>query len=110
VLFRILQESLTNIHRHSHSQSARIQVELGADEIALEVRDYGKGIPSERLERFRATGEGAGVGLSSMRERISELGGRFDIQSDSNGTAIRAVIPLRAAVKETALTVGNGGT
>jgi two-component system NarL family sensor kinase len=102
VLFRILQESLTNIHRHAHSQSVAIQVELGANQIALEVRDYGKGIPSERLERFRATGEGVGVGLSSMRERISELDGRFDIQSDSNGTMVRAVIPLPATVKETA--------
>jgi len=110
VLFRLLQESLTNIHRHAHSESARIQVELDAGKVALEVRDHGKGIPSERLERFRATGEGVGVGLSSMRERISELGGRFEIESDSNGTVIRAVIPIQATANDAALTVGHGST
>jgi len=95
-LFRILQESLTNIHRYSHSQSAEIQVELGTDEIRLQVKDYGQGIPPEILERFKSSGSGSGVGLRSMRERIIELGGRFDLQSDKNGTLIRATAPLSA--------------
>ena len=95
-LFRILQESLTNIHRYSHSQSAEIQVELGSGEIRLQVKDYGQGIPPEILERFKSSGSGGGVGLRSMRERIIELGGRFDLQSDKNGTLIRATAPLSA--------------
>ena len=95
-LFRILQESLTNIHRYSHSQSAEIEVELSAHEIRLQVKDYGQGIPPEILERFKSSGSGSGVGLRSMRERIIELGGRFDLQSDKNGTLIRATAPLSA--------------
>ena len=95
-LFRILQESLTNIHRYSHSQSAEIEVELSTHEIRLQVKDYGQGIPPEILERFKSSGSGSGVGLRSMRERIIELGGRFDLQSDKNGTLIRATAPLSA--------------
>jgi two-component system CheB/CheR fusion protein len=94
VLFRILQESLTNIHRHSQSRSADIRLKLDAGKITLEVTDYGQGMPPELIERFRSN-DGGGVGLRSMRERISELGGRFEIQSDKNGTRIRVTAPLR---------------
>jgi PAS domain S-box-containing protein len=104
-LFRILQESLVNVHRHSHCKSVDVKLELGTDEIALEVRDYGEGMPSELLERFRAAGGGRGVGLRSMRERISELGGRFEIQSDKTGTLIRVTAP----VKKTGLSARNAG-
>ena len=99
-LFRVLQESLTNVHRHSHSTSVDVHVELCAGEISLEVQDYGQGMPAELFKRFRSGGAGAGVGLSSMRERISELGGRFEIQSDENGTLIRATLPLSDATKK----------
>jgi signal transduction histidine kinase len=75
-----------NVHRHSHSKSVDVKLELGTNEIALEVRDYGEGMPAELLERFRAARGGRGVGLRSMRERIGELGGHFEIQSDKNGT------------------------
>ncbi|HEX5482658.1 MAG TPA: ATP-binding protein [Terriglobia bacterium] len=96
-LFRVLQESLTNVYRHAQSQSVDIGIEAKAGEIALEVRDYGQGMPPESLERFRHNGGGAGVGLSSMRERIAELGGRFDIESGKNGTTIRVTIPVTPA-------------
>lgn len=96
VLFRILQESLTNIHRHSHSQSADIQLELDGAQVKLEVRDHGKGMSPQLLKQFRSDGTGSGVGLRSMRERISELGGRLDIQSDTNGTLIEVTAPLPA--------------
>lgn len=99
-LFRILQESLTNIHRHSHSQSVDIQLELGAEHITLQVKDYGAGISAELLERFRANGTGVGLGLRSMRERISELGGRFEIQSDKNGTLLKVTAPLSDPAKK----------
>ena len=93
VLFRILQESLTNVHRHAHTQSVEVQLQVGNSEVALEVRDHGQGMPPEFLERFRTNG-GGGVGLNSMRERITELGGRFEIQSGTTGTLVRVAIPL----------------
>jgi two-component system, NarL family, sensor kinase len=99
-LFRILQESLTNIHRHAHSQSVDIQLELDAEFVTLKVKDYGKGMSSDLLERFTSDGGGGGVGLRSMRERISELGGKFEIQSDKNGTQIKATVPLSDPAKK----------
>jgi signal transduction histidine kinase len=105
-LFRILQESLTNIHRHTHSQSVDIQLKLDADEIALEVRDYGQGMPSELLEGFR-NGGGKGIGLRSMNERASELGGRLEIQSDKNGTLVRVTAPLSDAATKSGMATGN---
>lgn len=95
LLFRILQESLTNIHRHANSASADIQLEVYPNEVRLQVRDYGQGLPAGVLEQFRS-GIGGGVGLKSMRERATEAGGRFEIESDSAGTLIRAVVPLHA--------------
>ena len=94
VLFRVLQEALTNIHRHAHSQSVEVQLRLGAAEVVLEVKDHGTGIPSDLLERLRSGGTGIGVGLRSMRERVSEVDGLFEIESGTNGTLIRATIPL----------------
>ncbi len=106
--FRILQESLTNIHRHSHSRSVDIRLEPGADQITLEVRDYGQGMPSELLGGLKPKASpGAGVGLTSMRERINELGGRFEIQSDKNGTLIRVTAPWSGTAKESGLAAGN---
>jgi two-component system, chemotaxis family, CheB/CheR fusion protein len=93
VLFRVLQESLTNIHRHSGSKSADIRLQFGGGEIRLEVRDYGNGIPPELLSRARTTGQGFGVGMNSMRERVSDLGGWFEIESDKGGTVILVSIP-----------------
>jgi two-component system, chemotaxis family, CheB/CheR fusion protein len=96
VLFRILQESLTNIHRHSKSSSVDVHLRLDPGKVTFEVRDYGKGIPEALLERFKESGQGAGIGLSSMRERVDELGGEFEIQSDG-GTLIRVVLPWPTA-------------
>jgi len=93
ILFRILQEGLTNIHRHSRSQSVDIQLELTADHVVLQLRDYGQGFSPGSLEQFRS-GAWGGIGLRSMRERITEVGGRFEIESDTNGTLIRVIAPL----------------
>ena len=93
LLFRILQESLTNIHRHAHSPSVDIVLDVSADEVLLEVKDCGQGFPADRLEQFRS-GTGGGVGLRSMHERVSEVGGRFEIESDSRGVLIRVILPL----------------
>ncbi len=104
-LFRILQESLVNVHRHSHSKSVDIRLQRNAGEVTLEVRDYGQGMSAESLERFRA-GKGGGVGLRGMQARIGELGGRLDIQSDKNGTVIRVTAPLPEEVKKMVAALG----
>ena len=76
-LFRILQESLTNIHRHSGSSRADITLTLLPDRAVLKVRDYGRGIPADLLKLFMTQGTNSGVGLAGMRERMRELGGNF---------------------------------
>jgi len=93
-LFRILQESLTNIHRHAQSATAEFRLEVDGDEAVMSVRDYGRGIPTGLLERFNATGLGMGVGLSGIRDRVSELGGKMEIRSDTSGTLVRVIVPV----------------
>lgn len=93
-LFRVLQEALTNIHRHSGSQTAEIGLEIDDFEVSLQVRDHGRGIPPELLERFQKTGGETGVGLAGMRERMHELGGRLEIHSDGKGTQVRVTVAL----------------
>jgi signal transduction histidine kinase len=93
VLFRVLQEALTNIHRHSKSSSAEIHLRINDAEVSLQVRDHGHGIPIELLERIQKTGGETGVGLSGMRERVSEMGGRLEISSDSQGTLVHVTVP-----------------
>ena len=93
VLFRILQESLTNVLRHAQSQSVVIHVELDANRVTLAIRDHGKGMPPELVQKLKA-GTGGGVGLSGIRERIIQCAGRLEIESDDKGTLIRAVLPL----------------
>ena len=93
-LFRVLQESLTNVHRHSQAPSAEIKVEVDAEEITMEVSDHGRGMPEHVLQQLRGDGTKLGVGLAGMRERIHELGGTFDVSSGKNGTKIRAAVPL----------------
>jgi signal transduction histidine kinase len=98
-LFRILQESLTNIHRHSKSARANVAVIVRARTISLIVRDFGKGIPAKTLENFRAKGTHVGVGLAGIKERVRELDGEFQIQSDSTGTVISVKVPLTAEIE-----------
>src|SRR4029077_1320869 len=90
-LFRVVQESLTNIQRHSGSPQAKIRIERDQGKITLEVSDKGSGI-SGNLRR----GElffGFGVGIPSMHERVKLIGGRLDIDSSSGGTTVRVTIP-----------------
>jgi len=101
MLFRVLQESLNNIHRHSQSARAQVRIGFDAGRITLEVRDFGQGIQPERLERFRNSGTGVGVGLAGIRERVSELGGELEISSDDGGTNVKVSVPLPAAEERT---------
>jgi PAS domain S-box-containing protein len=93
-LFRILQASLSNVHRHAHSRSVDIRFAVTREKAQLEVKDYGNGIDPELLARFNRNGVGTGIGLAGMRERLREMGGRLEIESDAKGTLIRAVIPV----------------
>ncbi|MGA6983553.1 MAG: sensor histidine kinase [Candidatus Sulfotelmatobacter sp.] len=95
-LFRVLQESLTNVHRHSGASSASIHLHYDDETVILEVRDFGKGIPTERLPLLRRASAETGVGLAGMRERLHELNGALEIESDGTGTSMRAIVPLRA--------------
>jgi signal transduction histidine kinase len=93
-LFRVLQECLTNIHRHSESKTAAVKVEADEHKVSLEVSDQGKGIA---LRDSKLTGgKRLGVGISGMRERLNDLGGTLEIHSTDQGTVVRAAIPLRA--------------
>ncbi|MGO8794914.1 MAG: sensor histidine kinase [Candidatus Sulfotelmatobacter sp.] len=93
-LFRVLQESLTNVHRHSGASDASIRFQHAGDAVILEVRDSGKGIPEERLRLLHGVTKETGVGLVGMRERLHELDGRLEIESDGRGTSMRATVPL----------------
>jgi two-component system, NarL family, sensor kinase len=93
-LFRVLQESLTNVHRHSGALEVSIRFQYQAETVLLEIRDCGRGIPMERLTRLREASSETGVGLAGMRERLTELNGRLEIDSDRHGTSLRAIVPL----------------
>jgi PAS domain S-box-containing protein len=101
VLFRVLQESLTNVQRHSGSKSAEIAIVAEGDSVMLEVSDQGKGLPPELLEQAGKDWLGSlGVGLRGMSERLRQLGGRLEISSRASGTKLRAIVPA-AALRET---------
>jgi len=93
LLFRVLQESLTNIHRHSGSRSAKIRAGIAGEAAYLEVTDYGHGIPHEILQSFRNSGNGVGVGLAGIRERLREVDGKLDLSSTADGTILRVSLP-----------------
>lgn len=93
LLFRVLQESLTNIHRHSGSARAKIRAGMDGEAVFLEVRDFGHGIPQEVLESFRTSANGVGVGLAGIRERLREVDGKLDLTSARDGTTLRVSVP-----------------
>ncbi len=93
-LFRAVQESLTNIHRHSGSPSVDIRLERRADGVNLTIRDYGKGIPADRLKSFANSTGAVGVGLAGMRERVRQLKGQLNLRAMHPGTLVTVVLPL----------------
>jgi len=95
-IFRIVQESLTNIHRHSESPTALVQIDRSPREITLVVADEGKGMPTQIQSKI-SSGELTGVGLRGMRERVRQFGGHLDVHSNGHGTRLVAVLPLPSA-------------
>jgi two-component system, NarL family, sensor kinase len=89
-IFRIVQECLTNIHRHSGSAAAEIRLRKEGNELMVQVRDNGKGIPEEKQRELTASG----LGFGGMRERLRQLGGTLEIQSDGAGTLVSAILKV----------------
>ncbi len=94
-VFRIVQECLTNIHRHSGSKTAKIRIAHGAEGVSVEVRDEGAGIPLERLANLRE--QRSGVGIAGMRERVRHFKGSINIESNGKGTRISVRLPAEMA-------------
>ena len=92
-LFRIVQECLTNIHRHSGSNTARIRLSHDSENVFLEIQDEGKGLSPEKLARVRA--QRAGVGITGMQERVRHFKGVMNIESNGHGTKVSCSLPVR---------------
>lgn len=93
-IFRIVQETLTNVARHSGSKTAFIKLTRQPGEIVLEVRDEGTGIPPEKLEKVHGNVSALGVGVAGVWERVRQFGGALEINSNSRGTTVMVVVPL----------------
>jgi PAS domain S-box-containing protein len=94
-LFRVLQESLTNIDLHSGSRTAEVRLSRTDYNVVLEVRDYGRGISPMRLDRHLASVTPTTIGLPGIRERITELEGDMDVVSGPHGTTVKVQLPIR---------------
>src|SRR6202140_5412955 len=92
-IFRVVQECLTNIHRHSESPIARIRLRQRDDHVSVEIEDKGKGIPPEKQQEMNSSGT-PGVGIRGMRERLRQLGGTLEIKSSGSGTIVIVELPL----------------
>jgi len=100
-LFRVVQESLTNIQRHSGSQRAKIRMDLNTD-LTLEVSDFGRGVSAGVQDGKEESRFEVGVGILSMQERVKLVGGRLDIDSTMHGTTVRVTVPLGEEKREKA--------
>ena len=94
-IFRLVQECLTNIHRHSGSKTAVIRIHREPDKIHAEVQDHGKGMSPERFAEVQSHGAGVGVGIRGMRERVRQAHGELTLNSNALGTTITAIFPAK---------------
>jgi signal transduction histidine kinase len=90
-IFRAVQESLTNVHRHSGSRSCSVKVTEDKHHFRVQIRDNGKGISTDKQRSLRSSG--GGVGLRGMQERLRQLGGTLQIESSSDGTVVTLTLP-----------------
>lgn len=93
-IFRIVQECLTNIHRHSGSKTAAICIQQNGNRLLIQVQDHGVGIPKEKQLELTASGR-TGIGFGGMRERLRQLAGTLEIHSEGNGTLVIATLEIR---------------
>jgi signal transduction histidine kinase len=89
-IFRVVQESLTNVYRHAESESARVELDKQSEWVVVRVRDYGKGLPQQTIGKSFSLG----VGIGGMRERVRQLGGELKVSRVAPGTMVEARIPL----------------
>jgi PAS domain S-box-containing protein len=106
VIFRIVQESLTNVHRHSGSKTASIRVARDVERVTVEIQDQGRGMSPEKLAKIQS--QGSGVGISGMRERLRHLNGELLVESNDRGTKIFATLPSKALPAKELLVAGQG--
>jgi signal transduction histidine kinase len=98
VLFRVLQESLTNVHRHSRASTASVTLTMDQDRLELQVSDNGSGIEETKLAQVDEPGRQLGVGIAGMRERVRKLGGRLELQSSKAGTKLSVSLPMASVI------------
>jgi signal transduction histidine kinase len=97
-IFRVLQESLANLHRHSGSTTADVRLDVNDGIVTLQVKDEGKGMPPGKLEDFHSGRPGMlGVGIRGMNERMRQFGGKLEVASTAQGTIITATVPCTEA-------------
>ncbi len=101
-LFRVMQESLTNVHKHSRGTKANVRLTASEGVLRLQIKDNGIGIPQKKFEAFQSDGTGVGIGLAGMNQRVKEQGGTFAVASDATGTLVTVEFLLGAKA-------GNGG-
>jgi len=104
-IFRLVQECLTNIHRHSGSKTAVIRIAREPDKICAEVQDHGKGMSQARLAEVQS--RGVGVGIRGMRERVRQSHGELTIDSNALGTKITAIFPAKTAAPKEPLAISR---
>lgn len=97
-LFRVLQETLTNVYRHAAASSVHVRIICLDGRVHLTVADNGRGIPAEVLAQFHI-GSAPGIGLAGMRERLAEFGGEMKVNSSSAGSVVEAIIPTDACAR-----------
>jgi two-component system NarL family sensor kinase len=98
VLFRVLQESLTNVHRHSGASTASVTLTMDQGRLELQVSDNGHGIEQTRLAQVDEPGRQLGVGIAGMRERVRKLGGGLELQSSKAGTKLSVFLPTASVI------------
>ena len=106
-LFRVVQEALTNVRRHSNSDVARIRLETRREDLVLEISDQGCGLATTKPHANGDSDVSIGVGISGMRQRLQQLGGSLDITFNNQGTTVSAVVPMKDGVKYGAHSAGR---
>jgi signal transduction histidine kinase len=101
-IFRVIQEALGNIQKHSGSATAAIRLNKRENKITLEVRDQGRGIHNGEVQKGNLSTRQLGVGILGMRERMHQLGGQLEVVSTDSGTVVRATLPLPTGVEDAA--------
>jgi signal transduction histidine kinase len=94
-IFKVIQESLSNVHKHSHASKAAVRITLDHEEVAIAVEDNGSGLPVSPSDASQPAR--IGVGIGSMRERVRQCGGRLELHSHGAGTQLQVTLPLRKA-------------